>query len=83
MDRQERCRRDSIKLYIKANNSQNLPKIFGYKFSKLGPCPALYLKKENAYTGKKYFEWAGYLSNVFSEAGNYKGYFGEFSEVIK
>ena len=81
MDRQERCRRDSIKGYIRANNSmEGLPKIYGYKFSKLGPRPALYLKRRHPFTGKLYFEWSGYLSNVFNESGTYKGIFGHWKE---
>ena len=72
MHKQEQLRRDSIRSYIKANNCLNKEKIYGYKFT-TGNQAALYFKVLNPFTGKLYYRWQGYLSNVFAPSGNYKG----------
>ena len=72
MDRIEYVRRDSIRTYIKAYNCFYTEQIFGYKFSK-GNQAALFFKILNPFTGKRYYRWEGYLSNVFNSSGTYKG----------
>lgn len=72
MNRQEQVRRDSIRTYINANNCLNKEQIFGYKFT-TGNQAALYFKVLNPFTGKLYYRWQGYLSNVFNPSGTYKG----------